>query len=288
MLTDTDLAGYLVLGGVASLGDGSGGIFYWSAATTTADDGTTVIRPSSTLPANPGRWLLLGQQSSGSSVAGLGQGANLQSAPYAVQSSDRGKLISVSTPTSITVPSASSLGAGFVVAIATFYGLGSGATTISGTTQTFCTPHGLLLTSLSLRPGESVILMARSGNTWQVVGASGYNAQGPALIGDVVALIDAATIATDASQGTAGDVTLAASRTMGVPTNPSNNQRFLWRITQGGAGSNLITWDPTAFDFGAAGAPTLSTAVGKTDLIAGVYNSVATKWQMVPASLGYN
>ncbi len=108
----------------------------------------------------------------------------------------------------------------------------------------------------------------------------------PQLYDRVVVLTDAATIATDASLGNVGDVTLTASRTMGAPTHPTDGQRFLWRIKQGGSGSYTITWD-SAFDWGTGGAPTLSTTVGKTDLCGGLYNAASAKWQMVPAALGF-
>ena len=65
LLTGTDLDGFLLLGGSTSPGDGSGGLYYWSAATSTADNGTTVIRPSSILSTQPGRWIYVGQINSG-------------------------------------------------------------------------------------------------------------------------------------------------------------------------------------------------------------------------------
>ncbi len=65
LLRDTDLAGYVLLGGGAALGDGSGGLFYWNPALGTADNGTTIIRPGSIIPTNPGRWVFLVQQGSG-------------------------------------------------------------------------------------------------------------------------------------------------------------------------------------------------------------------------------
>lgn len=99
-------------------------------------------------------------------------------------------------------------------------------------------------------------------------------------------LTDAATIATNAVVGNLFSVTIAASRTMGAPTNPTGGQKITYRITQGGSGSNTITWN-SAFSFGAAGAPTLSTAVGKTDYVVFMYNSTAAKWQYQYSSLGF-
>ncbi len=99
-------------------------------------------------------------------------------------------------------------------------------------------------------------------------------------------LTDQATIATNAALGNTGDVTLTASRTMGAPTNPTDQQRFVWRIKQGGSGSYTITWN-AVFDWGVVGAPTLSTSVGKIDLCGGIYNATAAKWQMVTPALGF-
>lgn len=47
-----------VAGGTA-LGDGAGGIYFWSELTTTADNGTTVIKPDDVPPLAAGRWILL-------------------------------------------------------------------------------------------------------------------------------------------------------------------------------------------------------------------------------------
>jgi hypothetical protein len=41
--------------GLASVGDGFGGMFYWNSKSTAADDGATVIQP--TAVTGPGRWL---------------------------------------------------------------------------------------------------------------------------------------------------------------------------------------------------------------------------------------
>ena len=39
------------------INDGNGGLFYWSATSILADNGSTVIKPTAILPANPGRYL---------------------------------------------------------------------------------------------------------------------------------------------------------------------------------------------------------------------------------------
>jgi hypothetical protein len=48
----------VALEGALLINDGSGGLFYWSSTSTTADDGgVTSIKPNAILPANPGRYL---------------------------------------------------------------------------------------------------------------------------------------------------------------------------------------------------------------------------------------
>lgn len=105
----------------------------------------------------------------------------------------------------------------------------------------------------------------------------------------VVALTDAATIATDASAGTTFTVTLAASRNMGAPTNQTDGQRIMYKITQGGAGSFVITWDAGAGGFQfttGTPAPTLSTAAGKYDYVGFMYDSGSNKWNCLGYTIG--
>ncbi len=106
-----------------------------------------------------------------------------------------------------------------------------------------------------------------------------------AFIVDIVPLADGANIATDAALGSEFSVTLADSRTMDNPTNPIAGQRLTYRLTQGGAGSCLVTWD-TAFHFGTdVASPTLSTVVGKVDYITFEYNGSA--WDCLAWARGY-
>ncbi len=61
-----------------------------------------------------------------------------------------------------------------------------------------------------------------------------------------------------------GEVTVAASRTAGAFTGIGDGAEVELAVIQGGAGSNLITWDASV-NWGSAGAPTLSTAAGDID-----------------------
>ena len=77
-------------------------------------------------------------------------------------------------------------------------------------------------------------------------------------------LTDASTIAWDTSLGRVATVTLGASRTMGAPTNLKVGT-YILKVVQGGSGSYNITWNGL-FKWTAQTAPTLSTAVGATDI----------------------
>ncbi len=109
--------------------------------------------------------------------------------------------------------------------------------------------------------------------------ATGYTA--PA----VVALTDGATIAVNAALGNDFRVTLAGSRTLSNPTGLVDGQKLTFQVTQDATGSRVLSYG-TAYDFGTAGAPTLTTAVGKTDLLRFVYNLAATKLFYEGSSLG--
>lgn len=100
-------------------------------------------------------------------------------------------------------------------------------------------------------------------------------------------LTDAATIAIDASFGSCFRVTLTASRTMGAPANPSHAQVMVLRIIQGGSGSYTLSWN-AAFAFSSdLPAPTLSTTVGKYDVLGFLYNGTLSKWLYVAEVKGF-
>jgi hypothetical protein len=108
-----------------------------------------------------------------------------------------------------------------------------------------------------------------------------------ALAPAVVTLTDAATIAVDASAGDDFRVTIAASRTMGNPSNPTNGQQIIFQITQGGAGSCSITW-ASDYEFSAGlPQPSLSTGVGQTDLLGFIYNQAKGTWLLAAFVNGF-
>ncbi len=104
----------------------------------------------------------------------------------------------------------------------------------------------------------------------------------------VVALTDAATIAVDASQGNDFRATIAASCTMGNPANPTDGQKVTFQVTQGGSGSNTITWD-SSYEFSAGlPQPTLSTDPGQTDLLGFIYNADKSSWLLAAFVKGFS
>lgn len=105
-------------------------------------------------------------------------------------------------------------------------------------------------------------------------------------------LLDAATIETDASQGNTFIVTLGGNRTLNTPTNPTNNQKAIWIISQDATGSRTLSYSPN-FRFGTTvTSPTLSTTAGMQDYIGAIYRirGVQAKqqsWDVCAVVLGY-
>ena len=80
-------------------------------------------------------------------------------------------------------------------------------------------------------------------------------------------LTDAATVAWNcATQGWNASVELGGNRTMGVPSNLVLGRTYTLLIKQGTGGGRAMTF-PSQYDFGQAGAPTLSTVAGKIDKV---------------------
>jgi hypothetical protein len=102
----------------------------------------------------------------------------------------------------------------------------------------------------------------------------------------VVNLTDAATIAVNASLGNDFRVTIAGNRTVGNPSSPVDGQRITFQISQGTGGGFTLTWG-SAYNFGAAGAPTLSTSAGATDVLGFIYNAAKAGWLCAGSALGF-
>jgi hypothetical protein len=103
----------------------------------------------------------------------------------------------------------------------------------------------------------------------------------------VVSLTFGATIAVNAALGNDFRLTLTASTgTIANPTNPVDGQIIEFAIAQDATGGRTVTWG-TAYDFGSAGVPTLSTAASKVDLIGFKYNASLAKWMSMGSALGF-
>jgi hypothetical protein len=94
----------------------------------------------------------------------------------------------------------------------------------------------------------------------------------------VVALVDAATIAVDASLGNDFRVTMAGDHAMGTPVNPTDGQKITFQVTQGTGGPFTLSWG-SGYQFSAGlPQPTLSTTAGDTDLLGFIYNATKDAW----------
>lgn len=116
--------------------------------------------------------------------------------------------------------------------------------------------------------------------------ATGNVSAGTRVTTGVFALADGVTINLDASQGNTFTVTLGGNRTLANPTNPVNGQKIMIVVTQDGTGNRTLSYG-SAYDFGAAGSPTLSTMAGKVDILGFVYIAALSKWCYLGTGMGY-
>lgn len=111
-----------------------------------------------------------------------------------------------------------------------------------------------------------------------------------ALVPAVVALTDASTVGLNAALGNDFRLTMTSgvgsTRQLGTPSGPVDGQRITVQVTQDSSGSQLLTYT-SAWDWGTAGSPTLSTAAGAVDVIAAVYNGTKGKWLAAIGGLGF-
>lgn len=84
------------------------------------------------------------------------------------------------------------------------------------------------------------------------------------------------TPAWDTSLGNNGRIVLAHNATFGAPTNLIDGWTYPLLIVQDATGSRTGAFN-SIWDFGGAGAPTLSTAAGSRDLVTGIYDATTAK-----------
>ena len=176
------------------------------------------------------------------------------------------------------------------------YGGASGAgTRLAGTTS--ATKHFLTQTgsgSASAAPAWGTIASGdvptlnqnttgTAGNLTSGATLPGYLA--PAVV--TLSFVSSGTTTVNAASGNAFALTLTDSTsTLGAPSNPVNGQVIRIRMIQDSSGSRTIAYN-SAYDFGAAGAPTLSTAANKIDILGFEYVSSISKWCYLGSGLGF-
>jgi hypothetical protein len=103
----------------------------------------------------------------------------------------------------------------------------------------------------------------------------------------VVNLLDAPTIAVDASLGNDFRLTINGNRAVGNPASPTNGQQILFQVTQGAGAPFTVTWG-SAYDFsGGLPKPVLSTGAGQTDLLGFIYNAAKSSWLLAAYLNGF-
>ncbi len=114
---------------------------------------------------------------------------------------------------------------------------------------------------------------------------SSVTSTGPVVGSAQTVSVSGAAIATNYSSGMNVYFTAAnsATTTVSAPSNAVDAGNLTYIITQGT--SSVIAWN-AIFDFGASGAPTLSTTNGKVDYVGFKYNTNLTKWVYLGSQLG--
>jgi major tropism determinant Mtd-like protein len=166
--------------------------------------------------------------------------------------------------------------------------------TITGTIR------GVGAATLTLALQNESVLFYAYGTSWYVLSGhkalvsldgryvllAGATMNGP-LSPKVSALTFGASIPVNATLANTFSLTLTASTgTLANPTGGVDGQVIRIRIAQDATGSRTLAYG-SAWDFGTTGAPTLSTAASKVDVLAAEYNAALGKWMVLGVSLGY-
>jgi hypothetical protein len=160
----------------------------------------------------------------------------------------------------------------------------------NGTASTDAAAFGQLpssATPLALTQGGTGVNASSNANLLSTLGAAqlagatytGYVAP------KVVTLTFAASLTIDVSQGNAFELTLTGNVTSMTISNAVAGELIRILLIQDATGSRTVTW-PASFDWGAAGAPTLTTTASKTDMIVAHYSSSLSKW-LASSALGF-
>lgn len=149
---------------------------------------------------------------------------------------------------------------------------------------------GIVVTSLN-SPGTNTVIATTDGTetslfnggtpSLALVNGKFYSAIKPAV--DVITFNASITI--DATLGNHHRIPLNGNTTLNAPTGPSDGEKITLELIQDATGSRTVTWN-AVFDFGASGAPTLTTTANKRDLVGFIYSSSASKWLYAGSQLG--
>lgn len=150
---------------------------------------------------------------------------------------------------------------------------------------------GTNMTVAAIQAGDVPTLnQSTSGNAATATNLAG-GATIPAFIAPTVttlSFVSSGTTLVNAALGNEFALTITDSTTtLGAPSNPVDGQTIRFRFVQGVGGSFTIAYN-AVYDFGAAGAPTLSTTAGKIDVLAFEYVATASlnKWVYLGSGLG--
>jgi hypothetical protein len=103
----------------------------------------------------------------------------------------------------------------------------------------------------------------------------------------VVGLTFGGSIVINAALGNDFVVTLTSNTgTLANPTNPTDRQIIRVDVIQDATGSRTLAYG-SAYDFGAAGVPSLSTGANKIDTLAFRYIASIVKWTYIGSGLGF-
>lgn len=150
---------------------------------------------------------------------------------------------------------------------------------------------GVEIDTFKAKLGDGVTTWASLGY-WPVNMAllTGASFTGP-VVPAVVNLTDAASVLVNAQLGNDYRLLLTSavggSRSIANPTNPQDGQDISFLFTQPASGGPCsVVWG-SAFDFGSAGSPLLTTAASASDLVAFKYIAFKSKWIYLGLGAGY-
>jgi hypothetical protein len=133
-------------------------------------------------------------------------------------------------------------------------------------------------------------LPSTDGNAGEVLktDGSGVTSWAPFASPAPVVLTDGATPALDASLGSVFTLSAAGDRTIAVPSNATSGQRIVIAHTaSGGARTLALNTGAGGFRFGSDITALTATVDTKTDYIECIYNSGASKWDVITYVKGY-